>query len=720
MPDITPSQDHTQSAGWRVTVGRILDWMKLCEDWLLCLALAAMALLPVVGIVLRRFHTGIEGTGAFITHLTLVVGMLGGALAARERKLLSLSVAENMLHGRAKTIVRVIANGVGAAVTFWLMMASYGFVQTTPADQVLAQGIPVWVVQMLMPIGFGLILSRILLKSAELWRWRAVAAAIGIVLIAIFVYAWIDPEEPPKWLKWVSQDTLNQWVKLEPENMLVPGLVIIVLATLLGLPIFAMLGGFALLLFFVQDYDLATSVAVDHYRVVKDESFPALPLFTLAGFFLAEARASHRLIRVFQALFGGLRGGPAVVTVVVCAFFTSFTGASGVTILALAALLMPVLIDSGYQEKTALGLLTGAGSLGMLFPPCLPVILYAIIAEQDIERMFLGGLLPGLLLVSVTGVYGVWKAKSVQVKDDAKYGQRGLIAYLIALVWEVSIPAVFLLQLAFAGKLEQMGLATGPTDALRNTGIFLMGIEIIVYWRLRSRILNWLEQRGMFIEAWEAVCACRWELRIPMVALIGIFSGWATPVEAAAVTAVYTFVVETFVYRDLRLFRDVPRVMAKCGLLVGGVLLILGVAMGFTNYLIDAMIPSQVVDWVRSGIESKWVFLLCLNGILIIVGCLMDVFSAIIVMVPLIVPLGKAFGVDPVHLGIIFLANLELGYITPPIGMNLFLSALRFNKPMIQVCRAIIPILLVQIFGVLVITYIPAMTTWLPRLLLGS
>jgi tripartite ATP-independent transporter DctM subunit len=420
--------------------------------------------------------------------------------------------------------------------------------------------------------------------------------------------------------------------------MVVPGLAMLLTATVLGTPIFATLGGAALIFFWGDDLPIA-SIPLDHYRLVINPSLPAIPLFTLAGYFLAEGGASNRLVKVFQALVGRFRGGPAVVTALVCAFFTSFTGASGVTILALGGLLMPVLLAAGYSEKSSLGLLTGAGSLGLLFPPCLPLILYAIVARITMEEMFLGGIVPGVLLVVMTAWWGV------------RAGPR-------------------------VGK-------DGPAFS--------------------------------FIEAWLAVWEAKWELLLPVVAFAGLFGGFATPVEAAALTALYAFVVETVIYRDLKMSGDVARVMTECGLLVGGVLLILGVALGFTNYLVDAQIPARAVDWVTASIQSRWVFLLLLNLLLLVVGCLMDIFSAIVVVVPLIVPMGVAYGIDPVHLGIIFLANLELGYLTPPVGMNLFLSSYRFSKPLSEVYRSIIPILLVLLTGVLLITYVPALTTTLPR-----
>jgi len=342
------------------------------------------------------------------------------------------------------------------------------------------------------------------------------------------------------------------------------------------------------------------------------------------------------------------------VTALVCAFFTSFTGASGVTILALGGLLLPVLRAARYSERDALGLLTGAGSLGLLFPPCLPVILYSIVASTamanlsaanvsvnsvSIEKMFLGGLGPGVLMVVLTAWWGIAR----QPKGVA---------------------------------------ATQKFDAA---------------------------------EARRALWDAKWELLLPVVALVALFAGFATPVEAAAVTALYALFITTVIHRDLHPFKDLPRVMTECGLLVGGVLLILGVALGFTHYLVMAQIPDQLVEWSTQAIKSKWLFLLGLNLVLILVGGLIEIYAAIVVVVPLLVPVGIALGIDPVHLGIIFLANMELGFLAPPVGLNLLLASYRFNKPLTEVMRASIPMLLVLLVGVLLITYVPPLTTWLPR-----
>jgi tripartite ATP-independent transporter DctM subunit len=594
------------------------------ENLLVALALAALMLLPLIEIVGRKlFHGGLNGGASLQQHLVLIIGLLGGMFAARDRRLLSLSTLTNFLTGRCQTFARVFSSAFAAGITVFLCLAALQLVQSEKGGgKILAYGIPLWTVQLIMPVGFGVIALRLLWHAADTWRGRLVALLVAGSMVWIGFY-------PP----------------LSPARLVVPGLAALLAAVVLGAPIFVMLGGAALILFWGEDIPIA-SISLTHYSMVTNPTLPTLPLFTLAGYFLAEGGASKRLIRVFQALLGQFRGGPAIVTVLACAFFSSFTGASGVTILALGGLLMPVLMGAGYSERSTLGILTGSGGLGLLFPPSLPLILFAIVASSNatgagvtIEKMFLAGFGPGVLLVGMA-------------------------------IW--------------------LGMRLGP----KSTGI------------------HHAFDRG---EAGRAVWAAKWELLLPVVALVALFGGFATPVEAAAVTAFYAFVVETFFYRDFKGPRDVARVMAECGLLVGGVLLILGVALGFTNYLIDAQIPSRAVEWVTGTVHSKYAFLLALNVCLLMVGCVMDMFSAIVVVVPIIVPLGIAYGVDPLHLGIIFLANMELGLLTPTAGINIFLSSYRFKKPVLQVSRAVIPMQCVLIIGLLLITYFPALTTFLPH-----
>jgi tripartite ATP-independent transporter DctM subunit len=606
--------------------------LQRTEDLFLIVPLVALIVLPLSEIVLRRLHTGISGASAFVQHFTLIVGMIGGAIAARENRLLSFSTLSSFFKGKLQAIARIISNGAAAAISALLCAASVQFVWSEKAaGGRLAYGLPLWIVELVLPLGFGLIALRLIWHSAEHWKPRLVTAILAAAIVGFGV-----------------------WSPFQPESLLVPALIALVIAVLLGAPVFTGIGGAALILFWA-DHEAIAAIPLKHYSLVTNPSLPTIPLFTLAGYFLAESGASLRLVTLFQALFGSWRGGPAIATALACAFFTSFTGASGVTILALGGLLMPILRAANYSERSALGLLTGAGSLGLLFPPCLPVILYSIIASTamanlgvanasassvTMEKMFAGGLLPGLVMVGLTAWWGI--RQQPPQRDTAR-------------------------------KFD-------PAAARRAL--------------------------------WNA----KYELLLPVIALIALFGGFATPVEASAIVAAYGLVLTTLIHRDLRPFKDVPRVMRDCGVLVGGVLLILGVALGFTHYLVSAQIPDQLVEWSTRTVHSKWVFLLGLNVVLLFVGGLIEIYAAIVVVVPLLVPIGLAFGIDPVHLGIIFLANMELGFLAPPLGLNLLLASYRFNVPILQVMRAALPMLCVLVVGVLLITYFPPLTTWLPRL----
>jgi C4-dicarboxylate transporter DctM subunit len=605
-------------APWFAGAKRMAQRWASAENVLVSLALGVMVVLPLAEAVLRRtVQVSIPGSITIVQHLVLIVGMLGGAIAAREKRLLCLSnFAESKLQGRLKNISAIFTGAVSAIVCGFLGLAAAQFVATErEAGTVFVRGIPLWLVESVLPLGFAIIALRVLWQTSEKWAARSAALALT-ALFAILVWLWPGTG----------------------HYFALVAMAILFLASLLGAPALVTLGGAALILFWGVEQPIA-SIPIAHYALVTNPTLPTLPLFTLAGYFLAESGAPRRLVRVFYALFGRFRGGPAIVTVLVCAFFTSFTGASGVTILALGGLLMPVLDGAKYSEKDSLGLMTGSGSLGLLLPPCLPLIVYAIVAKVSIERMFLGATVPAFVMIAATAIWGMRRGPKVsQVKS------------------------------AF----------------------------------------DWKEVR---LALWDA----KWELFMPVLAFIGLFSGLATPVEAAALTALYAFLIATVLHRELKIFRDVPRVMAECGLLIGGVLLILGVSLGFTNYLVDAEVPARAIEWTTHTVHSPIVFLFLLNVFLLVVGCLMEIYPAIVVEVPLLVPLGAAFGIDPVHLGIIFLANMELGYLTPPVGLNLLMSSYRFRKPVPEVLRAVLPVIAVLAIGVLLITYIPALTTALPR-----
>jgi tripartite ATP-independent transporter DctM subunit len=582
------------------------------------LTLVAMVLLLSAEMFARFFGTGVPGSLPLVQHLTLWLGFLGAALAASEDKLLALATPTFLPAGRWRQISQILAAMVATAVTALLARASWEFmlVEREFGDQV-ALGIQVWMALLVLPVAFTLIALRLLWRadSGIQGSWRHLGRGLaGLGLLAGL---------------WLGQNP--QVLESRPAA---PGLLLLAVAMLLGTPIYAILGGAAILLFLVDGVPME-AVPVETYRLAVSPTLPAIPLFTLIGFLLAEGKSSGRLVGVFRAFFGWMPGGTAVVAAVVCAFFTIFTGGSGVTILALGGLLFQTLTQEGYRERFSLGLLTASGSLGLLLPPALPLILYGIVAKVPITDLFLGGLLPGLLLVT-----------------------------------------------------------------------------LIAAWGFREGFKSKIERRPFHLKtALRAIWDAKWELFLPVFLLTAIFSGYATVVETAALGALYALVVQCFVHRDLSLFGDIPRVLRQCVVLVGGVLIILSVAMGLTSYLVDAQVPSQLLDWVQLHVDSPLVFLLMLNLFLLVVGCLMDIFSATVVVVPLIVPLGLAYGIDPIHLGIIFIANLELGYLTPPVGLNLFLASYRFERPLLEVYRAALPMLAILAIGVLLITYVPWLTT---------
>jgi tripartite ATP-independent transporter DctM subunit len=414
----------------------------------------------------------------------------------------------------------------------------------------------------------------------------------------------------------------------------------LVLLALLGAPLFAIIGLVAVLSFSGAGID-SSAVMVELYRIASNPTLVAIPLFTFAGYVLAESKAPGRLVDLARALFGSFPGGLAVVALVTCALFTAFTGASGVTIVALGGLLYPILLKEKYPEGFSLGLITTSGSLGLLFPPSLPLILYALIAKVSVDQLFAAGIIPGLFLLVILSAYAMWKGKVFNV----------------------------------------------PRTPFSVAG------------------------------AWRAARAAGWELPLPVIVVGGIYSGVFTATEAAAVTAFYVLIVEVFITRDLRLTTDVPRVMRESMLLVGAIMMILGAAFGLTSYLIDEEVPMQLFELTRTVISSPLVFLIILNLFLIVVGMMMDIFSALIVVVPLIIPVAAAYNVDPVHLGIIFLTNLEIGYLTPPVGLNLFISSLRFGKPVFTVVRATVVYIGMLLLALLLITYVPDLSLWLVRVL---
>ncbi len=408
--------------------------------------------------------------------------------------------------------------------------------------------------------------------------------------------------------------------------------VLIAIFALLGAPLFTIIAATALRGFHKSGIDLS-AVAIEIYRIADTPVLLAIPLFTFAGYIMGESGAPGRIVRASKALLGWMPGGLPIVALVACAMFTALTGASGVTIVALGALLFPAMASEGYRENFNLGLLTTAGSLGLLFAPSIPLILYGIVAEVSVDHMFLAGILPGLMMVFLLSAYAMYEGRAARI----------------------------------------------PL------------------------------QKFAWSEVWASLRGAAWEAPLPFVVLGGIYSGFFAVSEAAAVTAVYVLVVEVFIYREIPL-RRLPGVMRDSMVLVGGILVILSVSYASTNYLIDAQVPVKLLEFTQKHVSSPLTFLLLLNLFLLVLGCLLDIFSALVIVLPLILPMADLYGIDRVHLGIIFLANMQIGYCTPPVGMNLFIASFRFERPVVQLYVATIPFLILLLLTVALITYWPTLS----------
>ncbi len=584
----------------------------------LVLAFLVLALLPMIDLVARplgRFH--VPGAGTYVQILTFFLTFLGGLAATAASEHLRLSTATLLGEGRLRLAGDFLANTIAAVVSAVL---SYAAVHVVLADRLLGRvlpfGAPEWLGETIMPAALAGMALLFLIKAGRSWKGRALAAAL---VAAVFALGHV-PE--------VSR------------GFVAPLALLLVASTLIGTPVFAAMGGLAALLFFREGTPVS-AVTAEIYRLVASPTLPAIPLLTGCGYLLAESQAAHRLVRLFRALLGWLPGGVAVLVAAVCAVFTAFTGGSGVTIIALGGLVYPILREDGYPEAFSLGLVTAAGSLGLLFPPSLPVILYSVVSKQPVERLFLAGLLPGVLLVVIVAAYGVAVGRRVSATRQAFSSREAIAA------------------------------------------------------------------------AWEA----KWELSIPIAMIVMFATGLGSLLETAAFAVIYTIVIVCFIHKDLSVTRGLPRALLRGSAMIGAVLILLSCALGLTGYLIEAQIPDVMLAAVRAHIHSPLVFLLALNVVLLVLGSVLEAFSAIVILTPLVVPLASAYGIEPTHLGVIFLANLELGFLFPPVGLNLFLASSRFGKPMVALYRDVLPFLAILGGGVLVITYLPDLSLALMRLL---
>ena len=590
-------------------LNRAIDWLCL----FLFLILISFPIFQILGRYISFFS--IPASQEIVQHMTLWIGFIGAVIAARSNKLLSV-VREPVFDSSAKVnwpkfFVHVFSLSIVFVLSIsYLKMIQIGF----QYPDYIAPYIPTWFAQSIIPVGLILIWYQMIMTSSTDLKYRVLLTVISIIP-TIILYFWQFPLANP----------LLLWTKVLFAISLVA----------FGLPIFILLASLSIFFFLSEpsewatNYDLISTISDSAYRIVVSPTLAAIPIFTLAGYILAESNISERLIRFFKASLGWLPGSTVLIVVLLCAFFTALTGGSGVTILALGAILYPILIHDGYSKQFSLGIITTAGSLGLLFPPSLPAIIYSVTAGINPLELFKQALIPAIFLMSIMFFYGLYK-------------------------------------------------------------------------RPKSKTV----ERFVFKDAFETAKIAKWEIAIPLLIILSLFSGFATLVESAALLVLYVLTVELYIFKDIS-FKNLPKIIIDCSTLVGGVLIILGFAMGFTGYLVDAQIPLKILNFVQSTISSKIIFLLALNILLLIVGCLMDVFSAIIVVVPLIAPLATYFGIDPFHLAIIFIANLELGYITPPVGMNLYLSSYRFEKDMPTIYSATLPFFFIRLIGVILITYIP-------------
>lgn len=587
-----------------------MHYLRRIDEALASLALVLMAVIPLIEILARPFMgKGIENAPLFVQHMGLVLAMWGAIAAERNGHLTSLG--RLFEHGQQ---FAHIAAGVICGVLTW---ASWQFVWSEIASpKELAYDIPVWWLQATMPLGFALLGAKLAAREQQN-PWVQGVFALLWPLIGVGFAAWMDG------------GTVLLW----------PCILVLVAALLCGAPIFVVLGGLALALFASDGLPLA-SIALSHYQITVNPSLPALPLFTLAGLVFAKTDAAKRLGIVFMAIFGHGVLGTVIAATVLCSFFTAFTGGSGVTILALGGLLLPLLKNTGYPDQRSISLVTSASALGVLLAPSVPLIMYAIIARVPINTMFLAGLVPAVVMVICLLLFG---------------------GYL---------------------RVPQENTAhTASNLSLQN-----------------------------------AIGQAKWEILAPVVAIGSLVSGLATPTESAALTAIYAVLTQSVAHKELN-WRLMGECLSQCAQIIGGVMLILGMALGLTNYLVDAGIPDLAIDWVQGITQNKFVFLLALNVFLFIAGALMEIYAAIVVLVPLLLPLAVSYGIDPVHFGIIFLANMEMGFLCPPAGMNIFFASAVFKQPIRKVAVSVLPALLAIFVGTLIISWFPLVAIGLPQYL---
>ncbi|MDR0878430.1 MAG: TRAP transporter large permease subunit [Treponema sp.] len=616
-------------------------------------SLVVLALLPIWELIslfarhLFKINISIPGSSALLTHMLLWAGMFAGMITTRNQGHLSIALVQYFAGAKIQKYLRVPTNLLSAFVVTILALSAPAFIKIGLSGRIISF-LPDRIFALVFPIGYGIIAIRFARRTG-LTGWKKIFPVLVILLGVLASF--------PSLAKFFWEYDLPQWADNLMETFYdiawyikTPAIIFLFAAALAGTPLFVVMAGIVLLLLEAAGNQVDI-VSTDIYSALTNDNIIAIPLFTLVGFFLSESRAGERLVTAFRALFSWIPGGMVIAAVIICAFFTSFTGASGVTILALGGILFSILSEHGkYPPKFSIGLLTSVGSVGLMFPPSLPLILvwanlsvsmrYLGAADSiSIINMFMGGLIPGIILVAAVIIFGIIASVKIKIPVEPFHAKKALFSL------KDSIP----------------------------------------------------------------------EIILPFILIVCYFTGILNLVAIGAVAVVYIFITEVIVHKDIK-FTDIPRVFLRAVPIIGGVLAILALAQSLSFYIIDTNAPAHLAEWMLANIQSKYVFLLLLNLALLVVGCLMDIFSAILIILPLVVPLGLAYGIDPVHLGIIFIVNLEVGFLTPPVGLNLFLASYRFRKSFVDICRYVFPFLLIQIAVVLLVTYIPALSTWLARI----
>jgi len=617
-----------------------LSWL---EKTICFCSLFFLALIPIIELVLHQFNLAIPDSRAIITHLFLVSGFFTAMFTAQYGEHISITAVQFIKSEKIKKIFFTAVTLISVFLLTILAWDCISFIRYGLMGKTVGR-VPDQIIAIVMPLGYTVIAVSFCLKLQGKERWLAFLAMLigtAAALPAVTKIIWgFDSPEP--FYSWVNSLYDLAYI------IRVPAIIFLILAAFLGMPLFSAMGGIAMIILQAAGRE-PDAAPIQIYSALTELDIIAIPLFTVTGFFLSESKAGERLVRTFRAFFGWLPGGMIIATIVICAFFTSFTGASGVTILALGGILFTILRENKYTEKFSIGLLTSAGGIGLMFPPSLPIILVAsttntilhfmnIQVKYSIIHYFLGALLPGIIIITAMIITGFVLSAKVKISTELFNSKEALLSL----------------------------------------------------------------KESFF------------EILMPVILVLGYFSGRLTLVEVSAFSVIYTVIVEVFINKDIAV-KDIYKVFSKAAPIIGGILAILAIAKALSYAFVDSGVPESFALWMQNTVSSKFVFLLLLNLALLVLGCLMDIFSAILVFLPLIVPLGYAYGVDPVHLGIIFIVNLEAGFLTPPVGMNLFLASYRFEKPFMQICRNVLPFLNIRFIIVLLVTYLPFLSTFLTR-----